>query len=135
MAKMQKKKPTGQKKTGNKTGDSAAGDSRENGVGSSLTSSGNSKIQESGAKQQKTGVSASKRPPGEQTFLIRLLDRYFGSWFQFLREVRNELSKVVWPTKKEATGMTAVVLVFVLIISLYLGIIDFGLSSLVRIIL
>ena len=54
---------------------------------------------------------------------------------QFLREVKIELKKVTWPTRKQTTGSTVVVLILVMIISLFLGIVDFGLSSLVRVVL
>jgi len=48
---------------------------------------------------------------------------------QFLREVKIELKKVTWPTRKEAIGTTGVVLVLVGIISLYLGLVDAGLTK------
>jgi preprotein translocase subunit SecE len=59
-----------------------------------------------------------------------------GEWVntsvRFLREARSELKKVKWPTKKELLASTAVVIVLVLIVSLYLGIVDFGLIKLVK---
>lgn len=54
---------------------------------------------------------------------------------QFLREVKVELKKVTWPTRKQTLGSTAVVIVLVMIISLFLGIVDFGLSHLLRVVL
>lgn len=54
---------------------------------------------------------------------------------QFLREVNIELRKVAWPTRKQAVGSTAVVIVLVFIISMFLGVVDFGLGRLVRLIL
>ena len=51
---------------------------------------------------------------------------------QFLREVRTELKKVTWPSRRDALTGTAVVLVAVFIIALFLGIVDSGLSSLIR---
>jgi len=54
---------------------------------------------------------------------------------QFLREVRIELKKVTWPSRKQTIGSTAVVIILVMIISLFLGTVDFGLSSLIRVIL
>lgn len=44
---------------------------------------------------------------------------------RFLREVRAELRKVTWPTRKELTVYTVVVLVTVAIVSLFLGLVDF----------
>ncbi|MBW2450644.1 MAG: preprotein translocase subunit SecE [Deltaproteobacteria bacterium] len=54
---------------------------------------------------------------------------------QFLREVKVELKKVVWPSRKQTIGSTVVVLILVMIISVFLGMIDIGLSSLVRVVL
>lgn len=51
---------------------------------------------------------------------------------QFLREVKIELKKVTWPTRKQTTGSTLVVIVLVMIISLFLGLVDLGLSTVVR---
>ncbi len=132
MGKMQKKKPAGPKRDRQKAGDSAPVDIQEDRDSIALTKNDDP---EARAKKQKSILSATRKTSGDQTFLMRLLDRYFGNWIQFLREVRNELGKVVWPTRKDTTAMTAVVLVFVLIVSFFLGIIDFGLSSLVRVIL
>jgi preprotein translocase subunit SecE len=54
---------------------------------------------------------------------------------QFLREVKIELKKVTWPSKKETVASTAVVIIVVMIVSAFLGIVDFGLSSLIRFVL
>jgi preprotein translocase subunit SecE len=55
--------------------------------------------------------------------------------FQFLREVKVELKKVTWPSRKQTMGSTVVVLVIVTIISLFLGIVDAGLAGLIRAVL
>lgn len=54
---------------------------------------------------------------------------------QFLREVKIELKKVTWPSRKQTMGSTVVVIVLVMVISLFLGLVDFGLSSLMRVVL
>jgi preprotein translocase subunit SecE len=51
---------------------------------------------------------------------------------QFLREVRTELKKVTWPSRKDTLAGTIVVLVTVFIVAFFLGIIDSGLSYLVK---
>lgn len=51
---------------------------------------------------------------------------------QFFREVKIEVKKVVYPSRHELVGSTWVVIVTVLIISAYLGIVDLGLSELVK---
>jgi preprotein translocase subunit SecE len=53
----------------------------------------------------------------------------------YVREVAFEVRKVVWPTRKETLGSTAVVLVIVLISGIFLGIVDSILSYLVRVII
>ena len=58
-----------------------------------------------------------------------------GKALQFLREVRVELKKVTWPSRKQAIGSTVVVLILVIIISFFLGAVDIGLRQVVRIIL
>jgi preprotein translocase subunit SecE len=54
---------------------------------------------------------------------------------QFLREVKVELKKVTWPSRKQTMGSTVVVLVIVTIISLFLGIVDAGLAGLIQAVL
>ena len=54
---------------------------------------------------------------------------------QFLREVKVELKKVTWPTRKQTIGSTLVVIILVMIISFFLGIVDIGLSSLIGVVL
>ena len=54
---------------------------------------------------------------------------------QFLSEVRAEYRKVTWPSQKEAMAGTIGVVVLVLIMTLVLSSVDFGLSQLIRLIL
>lgn len=51
---------------------------------------------------------------------------------QFLKEAKTELRKVTWPTPKQTLASTSVVIIVVVIISLFLGIVDFGLSKIIR---
>ncbi len=53
-----------------------------------------------------------------------------GKVTQFLREVRVELGKVTWPSRDELIGSTIIVIVLSLIMSIYIGFLDFLLSSL-----
>lgn len=50
----------------------------------------------------------------------------------FINEVREELKKVIWPTKDATMGTTAVVITICLICAIYLGIVDYGLSKLTQ---
>ncbi|BEH11399.1 MULTISPECIES: preprotein translocase subunit SecE [Geobacter] len=54
---------------------------------------------------------------------------------EFLTEVKAELGKVTWPTRKETVSTTWVVVAIVLLISVYLGVCDVVLAKLMRIIL
>ena len=54
---------------------------------------------------------------------------------QFFREVRAELRRVTWPTRRETLGATSVVPVLVMIMSFFLGLVDVGLHELMRMIL
>jgi preprotein translocase subunit SecE len=60
---------------------------------------------------------------------------YIDKGLQFLREVKIELKKVVWPTRKQTIGSTVVVLILTIIIALFLGMVDMGLSSLIQLVL
>ena len=47
-------------------------------------------------------------------------------WIRFLREVRDELAKVIWPSRKEVITYSIVVIVTVLVMGLFI----FGLDVL-----
>lgn len=86
-------------------------------------------------KKKKKALASKKFSGSDQSAVMKIADKYFGKWIQFFREVKVELIKVAWPTKKQTIGSTAVVIVFVFIIAFFLGIADIGLSSLIRLIL
>jgi preprotein translocase subunit SecE len=52
---------------------------------------------------------------------------------EFFNEVKIEIKKVVFPSRDELMGSTWVVIVTVLVISIFLGLVDLGLSKLVGI--
>jgi preprotein translocase subunit SecE len=54
---------------------------------------------------------------------------------QFLYDVRSELRKVTFPSRKETLASTAVVIVVVFLVATYLGLIDFVLSLVVTMVL
>ncbi len=49
----------------------------------------------------------------------------------FFKEVKNELKKVIFPSRDEVIGSTKVVIVLVLMIAIFLGSIDLLLTKLV----
>ena len=53
----------------------------------------------------------------------------------FLKETRMELTKVTWPTRSEIIGSTIVTIVVSVILSVFIGIVDFGLDRGIRAIL
>ncbi|MDX9964878.1 preprotein translocase subunit SecE [Desulfobacter postgatei] len=63
------------------------------------------------------------------------VDNLFARTAEFFREVKVELKKVVWPTRKQTTGTTVVVIVFVFIVAVFLGVFDYSLSKLVQVVL
>jgi len=54
---------------------------------------------------------------------------------EFLREVRVELKKVTWPSRKQTAGSTVVVIILVFILGAFLGLVDISLSKLVQLVL
>jgi preprotein translocase subunit SecE len=79
---------------------------------------------------------ARRTPPkaGEQAAVVKQ-PTFWTKAVQFLQEAKMELKRVTWPSRKETIASTVVVIVLVLIISFFLGIVDFGLSSLVGVVL
>ena len=55
--------------------------------------------------------------------------------FKFIGEIIAELKKVVWPTRREATYLTTLVIVFTVVVAIILGVIDYGFSKLMNVIL
>ena len=55
-----------------------------------------------------------------------------GSWYRratrFVAEVRVELSRVAWPTRREVWATTIVVILTSMLFGVYLWVIDLGLS-------
>lgn len=80
-----------------------------------------------------------KNAPGKKSTAdsapFRINNKYIDQALQFLREVKVEFKKVAWPSRKQAMGSTIVVIMLVLLVSLFLGIVDIGLSSLIKAVL
>ena len=51
---------------------------------------------------------------------------------QFFREVRGEFLKIVWPPKREFVGAVIVTIIIMCFFALYLGMVDFCLSWLMK---
>jgi len=50
----------------------------------------------------------------------------------FLKEAKVELRKVAWPSRKQTLTSTSVVILLVVVVSIFLGIIDFGIAHLLK---
>jgi preprotein translocase subunit SecE len=82
-------------------------------------------------KRKNLGVAVRKdveKKTGEDSAVAK----YVKIALQFLRESRMELKKVKWPTRKELLASTAVVIALVLVVSFFLGVIDFGLIKIIK---
>jgi preprotein translocase subunit SecE len=54
---------------------------------------------------------------------------------KFVKEVRFELTKVTWTTRQELIYSTIVVIVVSIILSIFIGVVDLGLSNLASMLL
>jgi preprotein translocase subunit SecE len=70
--------------------------------------------------QQKTQQKARASRPAEKK-----------GFMKFLRDVRVEMGKVTWPTRKDLAQSTLVVLVAVAIATAYTAVLDFGFNEIV----
>ena len=44
---------------------------------------------------------------------------------RYFKETRTEIRKVVWPTRKQATNLTLIVIGVTVVMSVFLGVLDF----------
>ena len=127
MGRLSRKKTSSKKKK-----KKAASSSTEGAVSQKLTSSPAASMKEA----KKMQVVSQKKPSGvAKASHGKLKQNFIGKAIQFLREVKVELKKVTWPSRKQTIGSTVVVIILVMIISLFLGVVDMGLSGLVRVVL
>lgn len=59
----------------------------------------------------------------------------FARFTRYVEDSKAELRKVTWPTQMETRKATLAVLGFVAVMAVILGLVDFGLSSLIKFIL
>ena len=131
MARIQKKKKQRLKKTKQQSTESMASQGQKNDAVSKKSELSTGSVKSIKAKaysSRQKSLTKTKADPGKFKGTIN-------KGLQFLREVKVELKKVVWPSRKQTIGSTVVVLILVMIISVFLGMIDIGLSSLVRVVL
>jgi preprotein translocase subunit SecE len=83
-------------------------------------------------EEKKRNLVSAKKEPERKAQEESAVIQYVRIALQFLREAKMELKKVKWPTRKELLASTAVVIVLVLLVSFYLGVIDFGLIKMIK---
>ena len=117
MSRIQKKKSFGEKKKKDVDSEGITD------AGTKL--SGSKPAAPMGLQKQEKAIVEGKM--GEPNFFQRAIE--------FFREVKVELKKVTWPTRKQTTGTTIVVIIFVFVVAAFLGLFDYGLSKLVQVVL
>ncbi|HAY39591.1 MAG TPA: preprotein translocase subunit SecE [Desulfobacteraceae bacterium] len=131
MARIQRKKKPREKKKKQQSAEGVTSQGSSNDAVSKKTELSSDTIKSIKAKvypSRQKSLTRTKAEPGK-------LKGYIDKGLQFLREVKVELKKVVWPSRKQTIGSTVVVLILVMIISVFLGMVDIGLSSLIRVVL
>ena len=71
----------------------------------------------------------------DDSFGGRARDSVTGWWGRsrrFLSEVRNEMGRVTWPSRKEVYATTLVVILFSVVMGVYLWVVDLTLDALIR---
>jgi preprotein translocase subunit SecE len=130
MARLKRKRPTSTKKKKQKGG--AKPDNQQ--LALKQEESATPAVQKPPVQNRRTShrseVPKAIKPSGRS-----LQPAFLAKTTQFLREVKIELKKVTWPSRKETVASTAVVIIIVIIISAFLGLVDLGLSNLIRFVL
>ena len=131
MARLQRKKNSSVKKKKKQSAAGATSPRSKNDVGvkkTTLFTGSDGEIKRRPSSSQTKALSRTQTEPGK-------VKSYINKGVQFLREVKVELKKVVWPTRKQTLSSTVVVIILTVIISCFLGVADIGLSSLIRVVL
>ena len=134
MGRLKRKKASGVKKKKKRKADTAASAQVQ-----SLSDAGTAKAALAD-RQNQDSQTAKTVVPKKQSQVSRVIPakpkaNFINSSVQFLREVKIELKKVTWPSRKQTIGSTAVVIAVIILISIFLGSVDIGLSSLIRVVL
>jgi preprotein translocase subunit SecE len=54
---------------------------------------------------------------------------------EFVRDIRSELRKVVWPTRKETVNLTMIVIGVSTAVGIFLGLVDFAFTEVFQLLL
>ena len=131
MARLQRKKTSSAKKKKKQSAAGVTSTRSKNDVVAKKTTlfkGSAGEIRNRSSSSQTKALTRTKTEPGK-------IKNYINKGVQFLREVKVELKKVVWPTRKQTLSSTVVVIILTVIIASFLGVVDIGLSSLIRVVL
>ena len=87
----------------------------------------NEKMEQTQAASEKA-VKAQKDKKSEKKSQPSTFDR-FGRW---LRELKSELKKVQWPSKKQTVNNTVIVIACVLVVGVFIWLFDFVAGGLIN---
>jgi preprotein translocase subunit SecE len=76
----------------------------------------------------------AKKPEVKLTRRERGVVAIFNRMRKYFRDMYSELKKATWPTKKEIVKYTGVVIAFVVILAVVIGLMDLGLTQLLKLI-
>jgi preprotein translocase subunit SecE len=88
-------------------------------------------LKEAGASGTR-GQVVKLKPKSKRSFKLPPVLTYWHIVKEFVVEAAQELRKVTWPNRRETLGTTGVVLVLVILVAIFLGLVDFLLSHIVR---
>ena len=54
---------------------------------------------------------------------------------RYLKEVRSEMSKVIWPTREQAINLTSIVLTVMVAMGIFLGLIDYIFGQMIQLLI
>ena len=86
------------------------------------------------APRQQTTVS-TKRPKAPGMLARRPFGSQQAGITNYVRELRSEIRKVIWPSRREWTNLTLVVLAISAVVGAFLGAIDFIFQEFFRLLL
>ncbi|MGI5843845.1 MAG: preprotein translocase subunit SecE [Candidatus Xenobium sp.] len=86
-------------------------------------------------REGKAPAGGDKRPPRKSAHTTVAtpaggFKERLGQFLRFLKSVRTEMKRVTWPSAKEVRAATIVVMVTLLVVSSYMGIVDWLLTLL-----
>ena len=129
MGRLKRKKPSSQKKKKKQSVQAEAGEQAAQVAVTQAPSDTDKSVKKTKSFSTKKPATVPRQAPA------KVRDNVFTKSIQFLREVKVELKKVTWPSRKQTVGSTAVVIILVTIIAFFLGAVDIGLSYLVKLVL